>query len=127
MQETDLTKRHGDLIPERRLSNGLIRYRCARIRAHGQACGNVRDLQRKRARNYFCCVECASFLREQPRPRKKITVSLRNFTKIRARFTPEQWTLYYEMLGRRQSVEDQKDIVELVLLEEPGWSRRRAA
>ncbi len=127
MQETYLTRRFGDLVPVRQLHNGLWRYQCARVRANGEVCGIFRDLRRESARNYFCCAACGELLRSQPKPRRKKTISTRNFTHVRAEFTPEQWKLYYEYLGRRKSFEDQKEAVELVMLDLPNKGLRRAA
>lgn len=127
MQDPYLNKRFGNLAPVRQLHNGLWRYRCERIKANGEVCGIFRDLRRKTAKNYFCCATCAEFLREQPRPRRKKTVSLRNYLKVRADFTPEQWRFYYQILRGRKSVEDQRDAVELVLIEQPGQRLSKAA
>lgn len=117
----------GDLELVRQLSNGLWRYRCARVKPNGEVCGIFRDLRRETAKNYFCCATCGMFLREQPRPRRKITVGPRNFQQIRAGFTPAQMQIYYEYLGRRTSLEDQREAIDLVLLDLPLAGLKRAA
>jgi hypothetical protein len=103
-----------DLIFVKILSNGLARYRCTRQR-NGVECGNLRDLDKHSARLYRSCVECAE-LAKRLRVKKE-TVTFYNYQRVRANFTPSQLQRYGEILRGRKTAEDQKDAVELVILE----------
>jgi hypothetical protein len=111
-----LSKRFGDLVPVRPLANGLWRYRCERIKPSGRVCGNVRDIRRAWARMYKSCVECGREASTQA-SRRGHQVKRTNFKSERAKFTPEQWKRYYEILRHRTSLEDQKEATEIVLFE----------
>jgi hypothetical protein len=101
-----------DLIFVKILSNGLDR--CTRQR-NGVECGNLRDLDKHSARLYRSCVECAE-LAKRLRVKKE-TVTFYNYQRVRANFTPSQLQRYGEILRGRKTAEDQKDAVELVILE----------
>jgi hypothetical protein len=101
----------GDLVALCRLPNGLWRYLCVRQK-NGRPCGNTRDILRKRVSNYSSCAECGL---ESLWHDKKITML--NFKKLRASFNPAQWKKYYGVLRGRTALEDQRDAVEIVILE----------
>jgi hypothetical protein len=96
------------------LPNGLARYRCKRLR-NGVRCDNLRDLDKYVAKLYRSCVECAE-LAKRSRVKKQ-TVTHYNYKRVRDNFTPSQLERYGEILRGRKTSEDQKEAVELVVLE----------